>query len=118
MLRLQGDCRYRRDPGWHGDVPPRASPPAITGRSLHSSIFRRPLMNCTDIHTLIHAYHDGELDAANAIEVERHLADCPQCFSVSRGVSDLRVQLREETLRFHATSDFHRRIRATVAAAA
>ena len=35
-------------------------------------------MNCPQIQKLLHAHHDGELDAAHEMQVDEHLADCPQ----------------------------------------
>ena len=34
-------------------------------------------MKCEEIHHFIDAYLDGELDSAQQMEVEQHLADCP-----------------------------------------
>ena len=47
-------------------------------------------MNCPQIQKLIHPHHDGELDAANTLLVDEHLADCPACFDLSRRLSTLR----------------------------
>ena len=44
-------------------------------------------MNCQQIQKLIHAHHDGELDAANTLQVDEHLADCPACFATLRQLS-------------------------------
>jgi anti-sigma factor RsiW len=73
-------------------------------------------MNCEHIRPLIGAHHDGELDAANTLEVERHLADCPQCFAQLRALGSLRAQFADESLRFRAPSDLRAKIRAAVAA--
>jgi anti-sigma factor RsiW len=35
-------------------------------------------MACS-VSKLLSAYHDGELDSAQSVDVERHIVDCPQC---------------------------------------
>ena len=59
-------------------------------------------MNCQQIQKLIHAYHDGELDAANTMQVDEHLADCPGCFGTVRQLSALSGALQNSELRFSA----------------
>jgi len=36
-------------------------------------------MTCDQVHQLLHAYIDDELDIATALELEKHLPDCPKC---------------------------------------
>lgn len=74
-------------------------------------------MNCQQIQKLIHAHHDGELDAANTLQVDEHLADCPQCFATLRQLSTLRSTLRNEGLRYSAPSDLRQRLSASLAGA-
>ena len=33
-------------------------------------------MNCAEIHLLLHAYADGELDVVRSLDVEQHLKTC------------------------------------------
>jgi anti-sigma factor RsiW len=68
-------------------------------------------VNCQETLNLVHAYHDGELDAANTLQVERHFADCPQCFAVLRNLGALRSLVRSEELRYAAPSSLTRSIR-------
>ena len=75
-------------------------------------------MNCQHIQKLLHAHHDGELDIAATVHVDDHLADCPQCAGVSRGLSNLSAVLRNDALRFQAPPDLRERIRAATAQAA
>jgi anti-sigma factor RsiW len=75
-------------------------------------------MNCAEVRKLIHAHHDGELDAANTLHVDEHLADCPSCFATLRGLSALRTTLRNDALRFSAPAGLRRSIRAAVAQSA
>ncbi|MBV9873538.1 MAG: anti-sigma factor [Verrucomicrobia bacterium] len=39
-------------------------------------------MKCDEIHRLIDTYLDGELDFAQQVELEQHLANCPGCRSL------------------------------------
>jgi anti-sigma factor RsiW len=71
-------------------------------------------MNCQQIQKLIHAHHDGELDAANTLQVDEHLADCPRCFSATRQLSALRGALQNAELRFTAPAELRRTISAAV----
>lgn len=75
-------------------------------------------MNCPQIRALLQAHHDGELDAANTILVDQHLADCPQCFAATRNLSGLRGLLRNEELRHRASPELRRNLRAVLANAA
>ena len=67
-------------------------------------------MNCQQIQKLIHAHHDGELDVANTLLVDEHLADCPACFEQSRRLSALRGALQNQDLRLAAPSSLRRNI--------
>jgi len=75
-------------------------------------------MNCQQIRPLLQAHHDGELDAANTIQVDQHLADCPQCFAFLRNLGTTRLMLRDDALRYKASPDLRRNIRAALANAA
>ncbi len=72
-------------------------------------------MNCQQIRALLAAHHDGELDAANTIQVDQHLADCPQCFGRIRNLGAMRGLLHDDALRHRAPAELHRKIRAKVA---
>jgi anti-sigma factor RsiW len=39
-------------------------------------------MKCEEVHHFIDTYLDGELDFAEKVELEQHLADCPSCRSL------------------------------------
>ncbi len=47
-------------------------------------------MNCQEIQTMLHAYSDGELDAAGSLEVEKHLQTCPICRQAQKNQSVLK----------------------------
>ncbi|EDY18267.1 putative transmembrane anti-sigma factor [Chthoniobacter flavus Ellin428] len=70
-------------------------------------------MNCEQVQKLIHAHHDGELDVANTLQVDEHLADCPSCFNAVRQLSALRGALQDSELRFRAPT----RLRSSITAA-
>jgi anti-sigma factor RsiW len=72
-------------------------------------------MNCSQMHKLLEAHHDGELDAANTLQVDEHLADCPHCFGALRRLAALRVALQNEALRFAAPAVLRDNVRALVA---
>jgi anti-sigma factor RsiW len=67
-------------------------------------------MNCQQVQKLIHAYHDGELDAANTLEVDEHLADCTGCFNAARQLSALSGALEDASLRYSAPASLRRSI--------
>lgn len=75
-------------------------------------------MNCQQVQKLIHAHHDGELDVANTLQVDEHLADCPGCFNTARQLSALSAALRNSELRFSAPASLRQSISAAVAQAA
>lgn len=75
-------------------------------------------MNCQQIQKLLQAHHDGELDAANTLLVDEHLADCPSCFNTLRRLSSLRVALQHDELRFSAPAGLRSTVLGAVAQAA
>jgi anti-sigma factor RsiW len=75
-------------------------------------------MNCQQVERLIHAYHDGELDIPASVQVDEHLANCPRCAGLLRGLSNLSAVLRNDALRFQAPAGLQQRIRAAAEQAA
>ena len=55
-------------------------------------------MSCEYSATLLHAYLDGELDAARAAEFEGHLEDCRECTVTLGGAESLRSSLQRAQL--------------------
>ncbi|MCA9673342.1 MAG: zf-HC2 domain-containing protein, partial [Myxococcales bacterium] len=47
-------------------------------------------MSCEHYHELLSAALDGELDAAEELELERHLALCPRCEDLGRTYAALK----------------------------
>ena len=56
-------------------------------------------MPCEDMRLLVHASLDGELDAAHAAEVERHLAGCRSCGDELARLQRLRSAMRGNATR-------------------
>src|ERR1700731_2129740 len=51
-------------------------------------------MSCNEA-LRVHAYCDGELDAAAAAEIERHLETCPDCAALLKDIEETRRALRD-----------------------
>jgi anti-sigma factor RsiW len=68
----------------------------------------------TDPKLLVHAYVDGELDPAHALEVERMLADDPALAAERERVEALRGAIRERLPREQAPPELARRIAAAI----
>lgn len=52
-------------------------------------------MTCEELAPLLHARSDGELGAADAARLERHLAACPACAAAAGRLEILRAAVRE-----------------------
>lgn len=70
-------------------------------------------MKCPD-HTMLHAWFDDELDAANAATVEAHVAKCPRCSAMVERTSTLRETLADPALRFAPSAGLRARIDAAL----
>lgn len=57
------------------------------------------MVACAERLMLIHALVDGELDAANSVAIEAHLAGCTGCADEQRRLEALRAMLAEPALR-------------------
>jgi anti-sigma factor RsiW len=64
------------------------------------------------------AHLDGELVAADAREIEAHIAQCPECTRFRAGRLALREGLRAHVPTFQASDELRRRVRATLETAA
>ncbi|EIM24493.1 anti-sigma factor family protein [Microvirga lotononidis] len=65
---------------------------------------------CSDVKVLLHGHLDGELDAANAFQVEDHLRACATCASEYQHLQELRAALREDRLRHRAPDALRARV--------
>ena len=68
-------------------------------------------MNCAEIRLLLHAHADGELDAANSLELERHLKTCAACAAENKSLQSLRAALRGGDLNFRAPDSLKKDLR-------
>jgi len=68
-------------------------------------------MNCHEIHPLLHAYVDSELDLMPSLEVDRHLKSCAACAAMKRSLESLRATLRNNDLAYRAPQSLRARIR-------
>jgi anti-sigma factor RsiW len=75
-------------------------------------------MNCRQIQKLLHAHQDGELDIAHTVQIDEHLADCPDCFDLAQNLATLHRALQNKTLRHAAPDSLRQRMRAAAALAA
>ena len=54
------------------------------------------MMDHADARALLHGYIDGELDAASALALERHLSGCAECQRERAALMNLRAALRKD----------------------
>jgi anti-sigma factor RsiW len=71
-------------------------------------------MNCNEIHPLLHAYVDSELDLMPSLEVDRHLKACAGCTAMKRSLESLRATLRNNDLAYRAPEALRARIRESI----
>jgi len=64
----------------------------------------------SDWSVLLHGYVDGELDAANALRYERHLAECGACAAELDALRTLKLRLSESEARFVAPDTLRLRV--------
>ena len=69
-------------------------------------------MSCERTPSVLHAYFDGELDAAGAVEFERHLESCPDCAGALAAQTALRSSLKASNLRERAPETLRRKLAA------
>src|SRR2546423_15230818 len=66
-------------------------------------------MTCSETMR-VHAYVDGELDAAAAAEIERHLETCGDCAALLKEIEATRSALRQHAPYHRASDDLRARI--------
>ena len=71
-------------------------------------------MSCERTSSTLHAYFDGELDAAGAAEFERHLKSCPDCAGVLAAQRALRSSFKTSSLRERAPETLRRKLAAEI----
>lgn len=67
-------------------------------------------MGCDYSSTLLHAYLDGEVDAARAAEFERHLEGCRECTSTLGVGESLRSSMQRAQLYETAPAELRRKV--------
>jgi anti-sigma factor RsiW len=68
----------------------------------------------SEYQALLHGLLDGELDAANALRCEEHLAGCPACTAQYKKMSDLRDAIRGADLRYRAPQHLKEKVTASI----
>jgi anti-sigma factor RsiW len=67
-------------------------------------------MTCQDVHNLLHAYADHELDLVHTMDIEQHLQSCPPCASAASQLHDLSAALRTRLPYHQAPRDLRHRL--------
>ncbi|MGH7932050.1 MAG: anti-sigma factor family protein [Candidatus Binataceae bacterium] len=68
-------------------------------------------MTCAETLELLHAYVDGELDLVRNLELERHLAQCPDCPRAYENLRALRTALKDGAVYYAAPAALRARVR-------
>src|SRR5262249_54055467 len=101
----------------HSDVAAGARPAAADAANRRGRGKSRVMTtSTTDPRLLVHAYVDGELDPANALELERQLANDPALAAERERIAALRRTIAERLPREPAPAGLARRIEAAVGA--
>jgi anti-sigma factor RsiW len=69
---------------------------------------------CPDKESILQAYLDDELDAANVLEIEAHLKGCEGCAGYVRTLRELKSHLGAESLRPPAPASLRDRVEAAM----
>jgi anti-sigma factor RsiW len=75
-------------------------------------------MKCDDSRIYLSAYLDDELDVAESLRVQKHLAECRDCREAQDQQLALRSALRDPELYAYPSADFSKRLQASVRQAA
>ncbi len=67
-------------------------------------------MECKEAMDLISAYSDGELDAAQRAQAERHINDCPHCNQALQSIAALKAAMLTDGLKFNAPGALLKRV--------
>jgi anti-sigma factor RsiW len=76
------------------------------------------MTDCREFAPMLHGLLDGELDAANALKCEEHLATCPECAARYAELKALSASIRQANLRYRAPERLKLRVRTMLARAA
>ncbi|HTS20879.1 MAG TPA: anti-sigma factor [Casimicrobiaceae bacterium] len=72
-------------------------------------------MNCDEAMNLLPVYADGELDAVQSAEIEKHLLGCAGCAARRDELANLRSRVQAEVPYYAATPALRERVRAAIA---
>ena len=72
-------------------------------------------MNCDQAMNLLPAYSDGELDAVQSADMEKHVLGCTECAARRDALAALRSRIQAEVPYYAAPPALHERVRATIA---
>src|SRR3954471_10738780 len=75
------------------------------------------MTSCADMKLLMHGLIDGELDAANALKCDEHLAACGACAAEYESYQALRQAIRTGDARHRAPDALRSRVLAALDAA-
>jgi anti-sigma factor RsiW len=70
---------------------------------------------CPESELLLHGLADGELDAANALQLEEHLKSCSGCAAAFESIRQQKLLLRNGALRLRASPALRERVLASLA---
>jgi anti-sigma factor RsiW len=71
-------------------------------------------MNCDRTGTVLHCYHDNELDALGAAQFERHLKHCTECTDALAALKSLRSAFNDAQLYQNAPASLRKTVLASV----
>jgi anti-sigma factor RsiW len=71
-------------------------------------------MSCNRSTTILHGYFDNELDVLGAADFERHLEQCPNCFSALETLESMRSSLNVAQLYEKAPAELRKKILARI----
>ena len=74
-------------------------------------------MKCQEVQHLLHLYVDGELDLVVHLQIDKHLADCPECAEQEKNLRSLRTAISSESLYYRAPAALRSRIQGAIPAA-
>ena len=69
-------------------------------------------MNCEQASFLIEPCADGELNATEILELEKHFLGCPACAAAVRSARELKKAIKQDALYFTAPTELRQRVKA------
>jgi anti-sigma factor RsiW len=69
---------------------------------------------CSRFELMLHGFIDGELDAAHSLELEQHLASCPQCAAKLERFQALKQTVSQQGVRWRAPEHVRAQVLAAI----